>query len=81
MRETASTTLHAKRVLAEGTNSEIEMGQAEESTLKLLVNKHSWEATTFYAMPDTYRYHLEKSLLPWDQWTWVLKETDLELMI
>lgn len=32
-------------------------------------------------VPDTYRYHLEKSLLPWDQWTWVLKETDLELMI
>lgn len=33
VRETASTTLHAKRVLAESTNSEIEMGQAEESTL------------------------------------------------
>lgn len=34
VKETASTTLHAKRVLAEGTNSpEIEMGQAEESTL------------------------------------------------
>lgn len=35
MRETAFTTLHAKRVLAEGTNSEIEMGQAEESTLNI----------------------------------------------
>lgn len=32
-------------------------------------------------VPGTYRDHLEKSLLSWDQWTWVLKETDLELMI
>lgn len=32
-------------------------------------------------VPGIYKIHLDKLLLFWDQWTWVLKEADLELRV